>query len=832
MGTIPKYDSSNIRTLTALEDYRINSSQYVGSGGIDTDVQLFLEICLNATDEAIDPNIIYHIKMIFFTDGQNYQVAVQDHGRGIPLDKLEDVYTKRSTSGKYDASAYYGLSSGCWGCGSKLTNALSNHFISISKRPDGFAGVRFEQGVTKEYKQYKPLDKNDATNGTTVIYETDPSIVKETKLYMTDERGLMTTIKQLEFMSVFRPNVKFTVYRADFLLPQDWFNQPFKDQWKYITEFNGPVIYQSPDHVSMFDYSRQECKINDPTVWKYNFHKDISLVDPNDVIGYDIGLGLTAHPERESGILGIVNGNIISVPTASHIVVLQNVIKSRLVQYLDEDNSDLRSFFEQQYNLPFHGYVNAQYKNAKFISQTKSSFVSLDFSRIYSTALAHELDRVDDSVLERLFELIQEDLTKKFSQSLNRALNTGKSLKNVAFELSRPDCYFACETRDKSVATLNIVEGLSSGNWVIQLRDPSYQAVYELRGKCINTFVKSPDACRKDDVFTDLVRLIGVHPRDTNLDNMNFKEIVIMADADPDGLSIIDLLIGMFYKINPLILDQGRVKLAMPPLYVLRSKESKNKKDDDTNCKYLRDQKALDDFRVEMYQQQIALFVMTDGQPLIEVTGSAYRDLVYFIKYVAFMLEDTSRKLAVDPFIVEEMCHCTDFIYYNTTGQLCVNTEGIKDRLQLSDCIFTASSNVLTLITGSVEYSVPVDRLINEIGYHILPFLEQYNWRSYTIFVSTKLTDKIKTEPKMFWQMKQIFEVLDSEFNVTRLKGLGECSRDELKRTCLDANTRTVMTINGVGNVQTLYDMLGQETAARKKLVASDFGYTWTRGDL
>ena len=64
MGTIPKYDSSSIKSLTDLEDFRLNSSQYVGSGGIDTDVQLFLEICLNATDEAIDRNKIYHIKVI------------------------------------------------------------------------------------------------------------------------------------------------------------------------------------------------------------------------------------------------------------------------------------------------------------------------------------------------------------------------------------------------------------------------------------------------------------------------------------------------------------------------------------------------------------------------------------------------------------------------------------------------------------------------------------------------------------------------------------------------------------------------------------------------
>lgn len=824
MGTIPKYDSSSIRSLTDLEDFRLNSSQYVGSGGIDTDVQLFLEICLNATDEAIDRNKIYHIKVIFFTNGNKYQVAIQDHGRGIPLESLEAVYTKSHTSGKYDSKAYYGLSSGCWGVGSKLTTALSNHFISMSKRPDGFGGVKFAKGVTESYRKRRPLDKSELTNGTTVVYEPDPTIVKETQLYMSDPRGLATTLKQLEFMSVFRPNIKFTVYRVDELLPEAWFNLSFEEQWKFINNFESTsIIYQSPDNVSMFDYSRQECKISEPTVWRYKLHKDINISDNSDLIGYDIELGLTAHPERESGMLGIMNGNIISVPTSSHIAVMQSVIKSKLTKYLDEDNTDLHSYFEQSYNIPFHGYVNAHYKNAKFIGQVKSSFVSLDFSRIYSASLEHELSTVEDEVFERLFDLIQDDLAKKFSQSMNRALNTGKSLKNVAFELSRSDSYFACETRDKNVATLNIVEGLSSGNWVTQLRDASYQAVYELRGKCINTFTSSPDTWRKDDVFSDLVRLIGVHPRDTNLDSMNFKEICIMADADPDGLSIIDLLIGMFYKINPLILEHGRVKVAMPPLYVVSA---------GNQTKYLRDQKALDDFKVVLYEEKLALSVSVNAQPPTEVTGSAYRDLVYLIKYISSLIEDTSRKLAIDPFIVEQMCHCTDYMHYTSTGSLKVNTDGIKKRLQLSDCIFTENSSVLTLIYNSMEVSIPVDRLINEIGYHLLPVLEKYNWRNFDLYVTTKATDYYRNKPMMFWQLRQLFDKLDGIFTIRRLKGLGECTAEELKRTCLDPNTRTVMTISGIGDAKILYDMLGEDSIERKKLVSSDMNAEWVRGEL
>ena len=820
----PTYNDDNIKTMTALEDFRAHSSQYVGSGGIDTDVQLLLEIILNAVDEAIDPHRIYDIKLIFFTVGTKYQVAVQDHGRGIPLKSLQSVYTERATSGKFDAAAYNGISAGCWGVGSKLTNALSDHFLSISKRPDGFAGIKFSKGVKQDYRCRRPLNKDTATDGTTVVYQLDPTICKETDLFISDPRGLETSIGQLDFMSQFRPNVKFTVYRVDELLHEDWFQKSFEDQWKYINDFNtGRVIYKSPDVPDKFSYAKKICNITEPTEWTLGIAKDIDVNDAKDRIGYEIMFGLTKHPEKESGTLGIVNGNIINDPKASHILGAQNAIKSKLVQYLDEDDIDLKSYFLQTYQIPFHGYVKVIYKGAKFINQKKDSFIDSDFMKIYVPMLKDALSDHDDSVLETLFALITPDLEKKYSQNMGRVLSTGKSLKNVTFELKRGESYYACDTRDKSLASLNIVEGLSSGNWVTQLRDPSFQAVYELRGKCLNTFTSNPESWKKDDVYMDLVRLIGVHPKDTNLDNMNFHEICILADADPDGLSITNLLLGMFYNINPLILDHGRVKLAMPPLYVLSTRK---------NTKFLRDQNALDDMRVDAYRLRLDIGMSVMGGPIINLTDEKYRDVIYLIRNVTDKIEEISRKLAADPFVVEQLCHCTEFITGTKAGNLQVDTESIKKILELDDCVYAKQSKVLTLIYQSLEISVPLDRLMNEINIYLIPLLESVNWRMYDLYVSTKLTDTYKNEPMMFWQIKQLLDTLDTECDVRRIKGLGECTADELKYTCLDPATRTVVTVHGIGDANTIFAMLGVETSARKKLVSSDLDAVWKRGEL
>ena len=817
---IPTYDADQILTMTDLEDYRNNSSQYVKSGGIDTDCQLLLEIILNASDEAIDPNRTYDIKVVFFTDGAKYQVSVQDHGRGIPVEKLVDVYTKRATSGKYNVTAYNGLSSGCWGVGSKLTNALSDHFVAISKRPDAFAGVRFARGVKEDYKIFKRLDKDASSDGTTVVYQTDPTIVRETNLYLADPRGLPTTLKTLDFMSVFKPNLNFMVYRVDKLLPDEWWAQGFKEQWIYLNNVTGEIIYQSPKNLSMFDYSKQECGITSQTVWKQDLVRVLNLTDDTDRLGYKIEIGLTKTPEKESGMIGIVNGNIISVPKASHMAVLQTALKSKLTIYLDEDNTELRSFFEHQYQLPLHGYVNVQYKNAKFISQTKTSFENVDFARQYRGYLLTTLNTWPDAAYEQLFDLIQTDLAKKFNQNTTKTLNTGKSLKNVSLDLKRPDSYYACETKDRDRAILHIVEGESSGNSVVQLRNPSDQAVYELRGKCLNTFTAAKSAWVKDDVYSDLVRLLGVHPQDKDLSNMNFREICIMADADPDGLSIIDLLIGMIYNINPLILEQGRVTIAMPPLYVLSTKDKV------ARSKMLRSQHALDDAQVVIYENYLDIGISTLGGPVSWVKGSAYRDLVYLIKHLSYLIESVSNKLAIDPFIVEQMCHCIPYM-----SQTHVGTTSIKNVLSLDDCIYNPESKVLVMVKEKLEVTVPLDKLIDEIVYYIKPELDKVLWQTWTIYVSTKHTPALQMAPKSIWQMRQLFERFNGAFEIRRIKGLGECQPDELRDSCLNPATRTVVRIYGVGDVQVLKDMLGQDTAERKKLLRREEA-EWMRGEF
>ena len=809
MSSIPKYTSDNIRTLTTLEDFRMNSSQYVGSGGIDTDCQLLKEIIQNSQDESIDPNKMYTIKLVYFTNGPRYQVAVIDYGRGIPCDKLKSVFTDRATSGKYSADAYAGFSVGAWGVGSKLTASLSRRFTAISKRMDGFAGIVIEKGVVKDYQINKPIDKNDKTVGTIVLYETDNTILNESDKYMSDPRGYQDTLKLLEYIKAFKPNTRFEVYMNKKLLPETWFKQDYKTQWEYLQNTPGELVYKSPDNITPFEYARSEYNITSPVVWKISARKDVDVTNELDVMGYELEVGLVKDCERQHGMFGIVNGNTINTTKSSHLAVLQQKLKAKIRQYLDEDDMELKTFFDNQYELPIHGYTSVRYKCAKFIGQTKDAFIVSDFARIYGQSLDRQFNKEPDETWEQLYDLIVDDLEHRFLALNSKTLQTGKNLKNVAFKLSRIGSYISCAVNNPDVTELLITEGNSSGDFAKQQRDENFQAILKLRGKPINAITASSDELRKNVVYQDMIRLFGVGPRDTDLKNFNYKSIGLLADADPDGYHILTLLIGCIYKINPLILESGKVWIANPPLYVHETKDK---------TLYLRDQKALDDARVQIYDNYFDFHLMNlQTGNICLLQNNSYRDFVYLVKRIGSVINDIATKLVVDPFILEQLVYVVDYLNPNN-----LNCKKIKEILNLEDVQYHSIANNLLLVSEGYEIHIPLGRLAHDIRAYILPELQPIHYQQVVPLVTTKKTDIYQKQHLTYMQINKIFEDMDKVYPVRRIKGLGECEPEQLKYSCLDPATRTYTTIHSIGDVDRLFQMLGVDTSYRKELAKTD----------
>lgn len=811
MAQTPKYTESSIKQMTQLEHMRSKYSMYVGAADLDADCQLLKELIDNAADECLDPQKIYEAKVIFFVGKGRYQVAIVDHGRGIPCNKLKMIYTEAYTSGKYDTQAYGGVSTGTFGIGSKATVALSRRFTSITKRLDGFAGLTVDKGITKRYEIAKPIDKDPSTVGTTVIYEPDQTILKESAQYMTSENGLQRSIRLFEYISAFKQNIRFSVYKVNGILTDVWLDRPFDEIWRDIQSTTGELIYRTPNDITLFSYARSQFNVTSNPVWKLDLRKDIDLNNELDTMGYNMEIAVVKDCEKQYGLLTAVNSNPISNYTSSHIAVLMDKLKKRIRQYIDEDDDELLLFFDTKYELPIHGYVCALYKNASFINQTKDGFKDADFARVYGQSLDRQFNKEPDETWETLYDLIVDDLEHRFLAVNSKNLQTGKNLKNAAFKISRLGSYIPCAINNPDVTELLITEGNSSGDYAKQVRDKNFQAILKLRGKPINAITASSDDLRKNEVYQDMIRLFGVGPRDTDLKNFNFKSIGLLADADPDGYHILTLLIGCIYKINPLILESGRVWIANPPLYVHETKDK---------TLYLRDQKALDDARVRIYDNFFDFHLMNlHTKNVCLLQNNSYRDFVYLVKRIGTVINDVATKLVIDPFILEQLVHVVDYLSKNT-----LNCEKIKEQLGLDSCSYHQIANSLLLVSDGAEISIPLGRLAHEIRAYILPELQPIHWESVQPLVTTKQTDCLVKQPMTYMQINKIFDDIDKAYPVRRIKGLGECLPEQLAYSCLDPATRTYTTIYSVGDVDRLYQMLGVDSRYRKELAKTDTG--------
>lgn len=799
------YTSKDIKEYTFMEHTRRNAGMLMGKINLNANIQCIKEYIDNSVDESsVDPNRIYHINIVLFKGEDTYQIAIQDHGRGVPCEKLEKVFTQPFTTGKADSSAYT-FSIGQFGIGSKSANAISENFVCISKRLDGFAGLTLKRGVILKSEIKQPIDQIRETVGTLIVHQPDTSILKLTNTFFTTD-GVVRVQELLEYIGAFKPNTKFHMYLVDKLLPDSWFKKPYEDMWNYFQKQKGQLIYETPLVISAEDYVRGKFGISEQPLWNLEIKKSIETPRP---IACDISVHLVKNCDRQNGYIATVNDTQIKDKESSHLSVFFEKIRERLTPYLDQDDDELMTFFERFYNIPFYGYIRAFYKGATYEGQTKHGFKDLDFEKIYGQMVDSYFNTIQDGVWEQMFNIIHDDLVKKFAQFSNKSMNLSSNSKNLAYDMNNEGCYVPARVTDPNITELFITEGNSAGDFVVQERFKHFQAVLKLKGKPINAYTANTEDLRANKVYQDLVKILGVGPRDQDLSRLRFARIGILADADPDGYHINDLVITALLKINPLILASGRVFMANPPLYVMESRDK---------ALFLRDQKALNDARVKIYEKFFNLELYSQmTKNLCQLKGEQYRDFIYLTKRIGGIITRSANKLVIDPMVLEQLVHCVDYLSLYK-----LDTKMVKNILKLEDCSYHPGAKTLLLSVAGIEISVPMQNLVQEIRSYILPELEMVHWELFDLLVTTKTTTEMERTPTTFMQLYRILQKLDEHYPVHRLKGLGECSGPQLKYTCLDPATRTFTTITSIGDVNRIYDMMGVDTAPRKALVLGD----------
>ncbi|MBX4190394.1 DNA gyrase subunit B, partial [Candidatus Parcubacteria bacterium] len=543
------YSAKDIQVLEGLEPVRKRPGMYIGSTGPDGLHHLIWEVFDNSLDEAMAG----HAKNIEVVLMPENKVRVTDDGRGIPTDMhpklkksaLELAATTLHAGGKFDSGAYK-VSGGLHGVGLSVVNALSTWMkAEVHRKPDVFA---------QEYKIGKPLGPvkkvgKTNTTGTIITFQPDASIFTTIEF---DRDVILNHLRQQAYLT---KGVKITV--KDERNPVIAIRPDNKKEISYGSDY---TFYFEGGIVSYVDFLNhgEEAK-----------HKNIFYTG-KEQNGIFVEVALQYVEELTSRELSFAN-NIHTIEGGTHTTGFRSAL-TRILNDYARKNGFLK---EKDENLSGEDVregltvvVSVKLRDPQFEGQTKAKLGTPDARAAVETVMNLEfsdwLERNPNDAREVLDKVI---LASKARMAAKAARET--VLRKGALEgMTLPGKLADCSSRDASESELFIVEGDSAGGSSKSARDRRTQAILPLRGKILNVEKARLDKMLASQEIRALIIAMGTAiAEEFDLARLRYHKIVIMTDADVDGSHIRTLLLTLFYRYFPQIIEKGHLYIAQPPLY-------------------------------------------------------------------------------------------------------------------------------------------------------------------------------------------------------------------------------------------------------------------------
>ncbi len=544
--TEDNYDSSQIQILEGLKAVRKVPGMYIGS----TDERGLHHLAYEVIDNSVDEAAAGYCSNIYIEISRDGSIQIEDDGRGIPVDihpkynrpGLEIVLTELHSGAKFDKKVYK-ITGGLHGVGVHVVNALSSKLIALVKKGEDTYYEIFEKGIPiSGLKKIRASDTGSVKDlgidihfpghGTVIKFYPDPEIFETTDFsYDT----LMTRIRDLAFL-----NPQLTIAIEDQRtgkIEKLHYEGGLIELVKYMAE--GKTMVHEP----LFERHVED-----------HFIVEFALVYTMDI---------------SENIQSYVN-NINTPEGGTHVAGFHSGL-SRAVQDYAKSNNLIKGVSDITGDDVREGLVAAihvKLPDPQFEGQTKSKLGNSKVRGFVQSAVEQFMKSYMETNPHIANDIVSRVLSAAAAREASRKAKELVRRKSALENGGLPGKLADCSSNDPASSELYLVEGDSAGGSAKQARNRQFQAVLPLRGKILNVEKASDMKVVDNEIIRDLVTALGTGVKEgINLKKLRYGKIIIMTDADVDGAHIRTLLLTFFFRYARILIENGNVFFAEPPLY-------------------------------------------------------------------------------------------------------------------------------------------------------------------------------------------------------------------------------------------------------------------------